>query len=408
MNRRDRVLKSLNFEKSSAIDLGGMASTGISCFAYPHLVEALGLPPRLPRVYDTGQMLALPDSDVLDALNCDVVTVCTDSYTNGFDEPERWLPYDFNGRLPALVQNPHAFSTQSDGTITQKNSNGILKMVSSSYVFDSPHGGQPLDIMSLDPPKEDLKELEKKLKESLFTEERIRLISNYCRRVRNSTDRAVFFNGLNMPLDFRGGMAAWSIFCLTDPEYVKDLHELITRYSIENINRLLPEIAPYIDVNMSNADDHGTQNAPILPPSVFRELYVPYYLRMNDALHSQAPELKSFLHSCGAIYDLIDDVIESGFDVLNPVQWSAGGHNFKEWKDKSRNRIALWGGGVNSQSTLPLGTIDDVCREADEVCSYLREDGGFVFNSIHNILAEIPPEKVIAMYKGAGKAFSNN
>jgi len=401
MNRRERVIKNLNFEKSSAIDLGGMASTGISCFAYPRLVESLGLPPRLPRVYDTGQMLALPDIDVLDALNCDVVTVCSDSYTNAFVEPERWFPYDFNGRLPALVQKPEIFSTEPDGSIIQSDSPDVLKMVSSSYVFDSPHGGQPLDIMSLDPPKEDLKKLEEELIESLFTEEKIRSISDYCKKVRKSTDRAVLFNGLQMPLQFRGGMASWSMFCLTDPEYVKSVHELITRYSIENINRLLPEIAPYIDINMSNADDQGTQNAPILPPRVYRELYVPYYKRMNDALHTHGPELKSFLHSCGAIYDLIDDVIDGGFDILNPVQWSAGGHSYREWKDKSRNRIALWGGGVNSQATLPLGTVDDVYYEAREVSSYLSEDGGFVFNSIHNILAEIPPEKIIAMYKSA-------
>jgi len=401
MNRRERVIKNLNFEKSSAIDLGGMASTGISCFAYPRLVESLGLPPRLPRVYDTGQMLALPDIDVLDALNCDVVTVCSDSYTNAFVEPERWFPYDFNGRLPALVQKPEIFSTEPDGSIIQSDSPDVLKMVSSSYVFDSPHGGQPLDIMSLDPPKEDLKKLEEELIESLFTEEKIRSISDYCKKVRKSTDRAVLFNGLQMPLQFRGGMASWSMFCLTDPEYVKSVHELITRYSIENINCLLPEIAPYIDINMSNADDQGTQNAPILPPRVYRELYVPYYKRMNDALHTHGPELKSFLHSCGAIYDLIDDVIDGGFDILNPVQWSAGGHSYREWKDKSRNRIALWGGGVNSQATLPLGTVDDVYYEAREVSSYLSEDGGFVFNSIHNILAEIPPEKIIAMYKSA-------
>jgi uroporphyrinogen decarboxylase len=405
MTKRERILKTLNFEKSSAIDLGGMASTGISCFAYPHLVESLGLPPRLPRVYDTGQMLALPDIDVLDALNCDVVTVCTDSYTNAFEEPERWFPYDFNGRLPAMVQKPEKFSADPDGTIIQTDSQDVLKMVSSSYVFDSPHGGQPLDIMSLDPPKEDLKKIEEDLKESLFTSEKIRSISDYCISVRNSTDRAVFFNGLKMPLHFRGGMASWSMFCLTDPEYVKSVHELITRYSIENINRLLPEIAPYIDINMSNSDDQGTQNAPILPPHVYRELYVPYYRRMNDALHSHAPELKSFLHSCGAIYDLIDDVIDGGFDILNPVQWSAGGHSYKEWKDKSRNRISLWGGGVNSQATLPLGTVDDVYREVGEVCSYLNEDGGFVFNSIHNILAEIPAEKIKAMYRAAAEKF---
>ena len=401
MTRRERVMKTLNFENNIAIDLGGMRSTGISCFAYPLLVEALGLPPRLPKVYDTYQMLALPDIDVLDALNCDIVSVGVDFWTNAFEEPEKWYEYDFNGRLPARVQDPGIFKAQTDGTIIQYKD---LRMVPSSYVFDALHGGEPLDIMTLELPKENLKELELELEKTLYTDEQIRSISDYCRKVREATDRAVFFNGLGIGLGFRGGMASWSMFCLSDPHYVKDIHELHTEYTIRKFEQLLPEIAPYIDINMSNADDQGTQNSSILPPHIFRELYVPYYKRMNDVLHTLAPGVKSFLHSCGAIYDLIEDVIDSGFDVLNPVQWSAGGHGYREWKDKCRNRIALWGGGVNSQITLPLGTVDEVYKEAGDVCTYLGTDGGFVFNSIHNILAEIAPEKVIAMYKAAQEA----
>ena len=94
-------------------------------------------------------------------------------------------------------------------------------------------------------------------------------------------------------------------------------------------------------------------------------------------------------------------IIESGFNILNPAQWPAGGKTFKEWKDKARNRISLWGGGVNAQHTLPWGSVEDVVREVKEIVQYMRQDGGYVFNSIHNILAEIEPEKIIAMYKTA-------
>ncbi|MCX5757792.1 MAG: methyltransferase, partial [Candidatus Hydrogenedentes bacterium] len=129
------------------------------------------------------------------------------------------------------------------------------------------------------------------------------------------------------------------------------------------------------------------------------QLFKPYYRRFTDALHAAGPNVKAFLHSCGAIYDLLDMIIESGFDVLNPVQWSAGGHSYREWKDKARNRIALWGGGVNTQATLPLGTVEDVEREVRAVADYMRRDGGFVFCAIHNILAEISGEKIVAMYR---------
>jgi uroporphyrinogen decarboxylase len=117
---RERVLRALNFQPTDRVprDLGGMRSTGISAFAYPRLIAALGLPPRLPRVEDTGQMLAMPDLDVLDALGCDVVSVL-DNASNAFEQPGLWHPYDFNGRLPGRVRNPAAFSTEPDGTILQ-------------------------------------------------------------------------------------------------------------------------------------------------------------------------------------------------------------------------------------------------------------------------------------------------
>jgi uroporphyrinogen decarboxylase len=149
-NRRRRVLDAIDFRKTDQVpkDLGAMGSTGISCFAYPKLVEALGLPPRRPRVHDTNQMLALPDLDVLDALDCDVVTVGLNTYTNAFDEPDRWHNYDFGGRLPAKVMHPELFSLRTDGTVIQQNKNGaaVREMPPASYVFDSRHAGQPFDI----------------------------------------------------------------------------------------------------------------------------------------------------------------------------------------------------------------------------------------------------------------------
>ena len=151
------------------------------------------------------------------------------------------------------------------------------------------------------------------------------------------------------------------------------------------------------------SDDWGTQKNTIASPKVFRDLFLPYRRQINAECHKIAPQVKTFLHSCGAIYNILDLIIESGFDVLNPVQWPAGGHSYQEWKDKARNRITLWGGGVNAQHTLPLGTVEDVAQEVKEVVSYLSQDGGYVFCNIHNLLAEIPPEKIIAMYQAAAE-----
>lgn len=398
---RQRVLSALNFQTTDRPpkDLGGMRSTSISAFSYPRLVTALGLPPRLPHVEDTGQMLALPDLDVLDALGCDVVSIC-ENVTNAFVDAEQWHPYDFNGRLPALVLNPAAFENQPDGSILQ----GSRRMPPSSYVFDDEHGGQPLNL-SDDLPMYNLKEYAAQLAERAPSDERIVSLRELCRRVRESTERAVFFNNsaIHAPICIHGhgGLAVFPIICLTEPDYVMELHEIITQQAIKNMRALLPEIRSYVDVVMLASDDWGTQQNTIASPDVFRRLFMPYRRRINDECHRLAPDTKTFLHSCGAIYGILDYIIESGFDIVNPVQWPAGGHSFREWKDKARKRIALWGGGVNSQHTLPLGSVADVEHEAAEVVRYLAQDGGYVFCNIHNLVAEIPPQKVIALYRAA-------
>ena len=402
MNSRERVLAALNFKNTDRIpkDLGGMLSTGISAFAYPKLVESLGLPSRLPKVYDTYQMLAMPDMDVLDALGCDTVTILS-AATNAYDQPDIWHRYNFNGRLQALVQNPVNFKDNSDGSITQSD---VFRMPVKSYVFDMEHGGCPVDF-SGDLPKQSIEEIHAELEKYVFTDEQIQTFIKVCKNARSSTDKAIFFSGLyaGIAIGARGGLAVFPMLCLLEPDYVAEVHDLVIEYSLKNVRTLLPEISPYVDILMLNSDDWGTQSSLIASPDVFEKLFKPYYAKMNSECHRIAPDVKTFLHSCGAIYGLIDHFIESGFDILNPVQWSAGGHSYKEWKDKCRKRISLWGGGVNSQTTLPLGTVEDVVRECDEAVSYLSQDSGYVFCNIHNILAEIDPQKVIAMYKTAGR-----
>ncbi len=410
LTSRERVMRAVSFQPVDRVprDLAGMRSTGISTFAYPRLVEALGLPPRLPRVEDTGQMLALPDLDVLDALGIDVVTIA-DGATNAIEQPGLWQTYDFAGRLPALVRNPGAFRALPDGTILQGSGQTIFegrtRMPPSSYVFDEAHGGQPLDLMG-DLPKPDLDQVRRHMEARLLTDAQIEAKRELCQQVREASDRAVFYNdgAAQMPIAIGGwgGLGVFPLLCVLEPDLVRDLHEIYTEYTEQNIRRLLGAVGPYVDVVMMAADDWGTQNTTIASPKVCRELFVPFWRRLNDAAHEVAPDTKTFLHSCGAIYDVIDLVIEGGFDILNPVQWCAGNHSYREWKDRARGRIALWGGGVDSQHTLPLGTVDEVVAQVSEVVPYLAEDSGYVFCNIHNITAEIAPEKAIAMYRAAG------
>jgi uroporphyrinogen decarboxylase len=404
MTSRERVLAALNFQPTDRVpmDLGGMLSTGISCFAYPGLVAALGLPPRRPRVHDVGQMLALPDTDVLDALDCDVVAIQAD-IANAYPQPGLWFDYDFNGRLAARVQHPDWFQTLPDGAIVMPRFK--LRMPPQAHVFEAEHGGQPLALYG-DIPRPDLAQLKVELEKNRLTEQAAQNLVPHFRRARESTDRAILFSGYGAGIGIGnfGGLAIFPMLCLAEPEFVRELHDLVIGYSIHNACTLLEAVGPYIDVYQCCSDDWGTQAQTIASPEVFRSLFKPCYQRFTAAIRSTAPSVKTFLHSCGAIYDILDDIVECGFDVLNPVQWTAGGHSYAEWKDKCRNRIGLWGGGVNAQSTLPLGTPADVEREVARIVPCMRRDSGYVFNGIHNILAEVPPENVLAMYRTAALA----
>ncbi|NLV73714.1 MAG: hypothetical protein GXY52_03365 [Chloroflexi bacterium] len=401
LTSRQRVMNALNFQATDRIpkDLGGMRSTSISAFSYPSLVAALGLPPRLPRIEDAFQMLALPDLDVLDALGCDVVTIA-DGVTNAIPQPERWHRYRFNGRLDALVQHPRRYRVVEDGAIMLSG----RKMVSASYVFDEPHGGQPLHL-DTELPMVNLKAMRRRLARQRIKDADVVRLHELCRQVRESTDRAVFLNegALNAPISIHayGGLAVFPLLCLLEPDYVAELHAIAVEHTLYNIRALLPEIEKYVDVIMIASDDWGTQNTTFASPQVYRDLFLPYRRAINDACHALAPNTKLFLHSCGAIYDLIEPIIESGFDILNPVQWPAGGHSYSEWKAAAGGRLALWGGGVNAQHTLQHGTVAQVRAEAKRVSRALAEGGGYVFANIHNLLAEVSAEKVIALYRAA-------
>ncbi len=399
MKRRDRVKKALNFEETSRVpmDLGGMRSTSVSCFRYSELRNYLGLKDGLPLIYDNFQMLAIPETDVLDALDCDVVFY-DGKYSNALDETNKFKYYDFNGRLPAMVADPSSYSVMENGTI-QKDGKS---MPVGSTVFDSPHGGHAFDIDNVYKiPFEDLRaELERKI----LTDRQLEEFAVSCRKVRDASDRAVFLNGFEVNLNFIGGIANGTMLCLLEPEYVKDYNCMKAEYTAVQMERIIKAAGENIDLVLSGNHDMGTQNTTMVSPGIIDEMILPYFKIVNDAAHGTNPGIKTFLHSCGAIYDIIDGVIDAGFDILNPVQWTAGGHSYKEWKDKARKKLTLWGGGVDSQHLLPLGTVEEIKKQVSEVVTYMKKDGGFIFCNIHNLTAEVGPEKIAAIYDVAKRS----
>ena len=143
--------------------------------------------------------------------------------------------------------------------------------------------------------------------------------------------------------------------------------------------------------------DFGTQSGPFISPAAYRKLFQPFHRRVNDWIHEHTP-WKTFIHSCGSIMALMPDLIDAGFDILNPVQCSAANMDPRTLKEKFGGKVTFWGGGVDTQKTLPFGTPDEIRRQVRERIEIFSPGGGFVFNTIHNVQAGVPVENLLAMY----------
>jgi uroporphyrinogen-III decarboxylase len=159
-------------------------------------------------------------------------------------------------------------------------------------------------------------------------------------------------------------------------------------------------IGDKIDAIFVSGTDFGTQKSLMISQEVFSSLFKPYYAQVNDWIHANT-QWKTFYHSCGAVYNLLDDFVEMGVDILNPVQISAEGMSPKKLKEQYGDKLVFWGGGIDTQYTLPSGTPEEVVQEVCSNTAILGKNGGFVFTPVHNVQADVPPENLAAAYRAA-------
>ena len=169
-----------------------------------------------------------------------------------------------------------------------------------------------------------------------------------------------------------------------------------TEIGVENLAKIFQRVGNKVDVVFICGTDFGTQSSTFCSPNAFCKLYMPYYRRINDWIHANTT-WKTFKHSCGAVETFMELFIESGFDIVNPVQCSAKGMDPRVLKEKYGDRLTFWGGGIDTQRALPFGTPGEVKDEVRRQCEIFGEGGGFVFNAVHNIQAGTPVENVVAM-----------
>jgi len=190
----------------------------------------------------------------------------------------------------------------------------------------------------------------------------------------------------------------WYISTVTRQDYLHRVFSAQTDVALANLEQIHAIVGDLVDVVFVCGTDFGTQTSSFCSVETFRQLYAPYYRRVNDWIH-QHTSWKTFKHSCGAVEPFMEAFIEVGFDIINPVQCSAAGMDPKHLKRTYGDRIVFWGGGVDTQKTLPFGTPAQVREEVLRRCEIFARDGGFVFNAVHNVQANTPVQNLVAMFE---------
>ena len=415
MTSRERVQKALNHEAPDRVpvDFGSTAVTGMHVSCVEALREHYGLERRPVKVHEPYQMLGWIDGDLGEALGLDVDGIYPRSTIFGFPN-ENWKPFRAPWGQEVLVSEHFRTTTDANGDLllypegdTSAPPSG--RMPANGFYFDTIVRQEPIDEAQLDP-EDNLEEF------GPIGEVELAHIQVELDRVGDSPRARIgTFGGtglgdialvpapfLKHPKGIRDG-EEWYVSTVTRQDY---LHEVFTRQcetALENLETIHRMVGDAIDVLFVCGTDFGTQQSTFCSPASFKSLYAPYYRQVNDWVHAHT-SWKTLKHSCGAVGALIPLLVDAGFDILNPVQCSATGMDPRGLKARYGDRIVFWGGGVDTQKTLPFGTPDEVRAEVIERCQIFGESGGFIFNSIHNVQMNTPVENIVAMVEAVREA----
>jgi uroporphyrinogen-III decarboxylase len=190
----------------------------------------------------------------------------------------------------------------------------------------------------------------------------------------------------------------WYMSTAMRSDFISEIYERQCEIALQNLPKIYKAVGERIQIAWLSGTDFGSQNNCLISPKAFRNLYKPFYKRLNDWIHENTG-WKVFIHTCGSILPLIPDIIEAGFDILNPVQISAANMDPVVLKERFGDKIVFWGGGIDTQKVLPFGTPDEVRAQVAHTVRTFGKGGGYVFNPVHNVQANVPIENLLAMYE---------
>lgn len=412
---RERVEAALAHREPDMVplDLGSTDVTGMHVDSVYRLRQCLGLDePGTPvKIVEPFQMLGEVKADLLDVLGVDTVSLATPMTLFGFRN-ENWKPWTTFAGTPALV---------AEGFNTELEANGDLLVYpcgdrSVPPCARMPAGGFYLDaLVRQDPIDDDMLKVEDNLEEfPPISKDDLAYLGVEAERLA-AGQRAVvgeFLTGFahtnfgdigavpGLELRHPKGIRAvdeWYMSLHSRHDYIREVFEAQCEMALANLEKIHDVVGEVVTVIVTSEADFGSQNGPLISPATYRSLFQPVHAKVNDWVHTHTT-WKTFAHCCGSIWRLLDDIADAGFDCLNPVQTSAAEMNPEALKSKYGDRFTFWGGGVDTQHTLPFGTVEEVSSMVRDRIRLFGDGGGFVFNTIHNLQAGVPAANLLALY----------
>ncbi len=404
MTSRERVLAALNHQEPDRppVDLSGHRSSGIAAIAYARLRRHLGLPPTPLRVYDPVQQLAIVDEDVLRLFGVDTIELGRAFALEDRDWQEWMLPDGTPCLMPAWVklrrESGRWVILSDEGRVLAQMPDGVLYFEQTYWPFAE---------------ADDLDHLPDYLGRSMWTavasppgplaagREGALVLAEGARRLRVQTERAIIglFGGNLLEMgQFMYRNDNFFVLLAGDPRRAHAFLDKVVEMHLENLERYLAAVGPHIDIILFG-DDLGMQSGPQVSPKMYREFFFPREQAMWRRAKELAPQVKIMLHCCGGVRELLDGLIEAGLDAINPVQINCRGMEPAGLKRDFGARLTFWGGGCDTQNVLVRGKPDQVHAQVKDLAGLWRPGGGWVFQQVHNILADAPPANVAAMYQ---------
>ena len=405
MNSREKVLAAINHQEPEGlpVDLGATPSSGISAVAYTRWNQYLGRASSRTQVYDVVQQLAQPEDAILDRYRIDAVDIGRTFNATPEDWYEVTLPGEVRVNFPAWF---HPLR-QPDGRWDAFDAEGtrLATMPLGANFFDQtcfPYlDGYPANYADLDSAMAKVhwsglvhSPWDHAGEADFWQQLRERTIA-----LRASTDRAlVVVAGCNL---FEWGtflrrMDNFLLDLASDQAQVERLLDALLEKHLATLEKVCQAVGDVADI-LRFGDDLGTDSGPFMAPKTYRKLFKPRHAVLVNYVKTHSP-MKTFLHSCGSIYRLLPDLIEVGYDVINPVQTNTKDMDATGLKKEFGGQITFWGGGCDTRAILNHGTPDQVRDEVKKNVEILAPGGGFVFNTIHNIMPDVPPQNIEAMF----------